>query len=132
MASVTNPLNGLSYLTQQGGLLSSLPVKISSAELQSASPQDVVNLSVAALQNQEVDGIFGISSSSRSSLITLPAAAASSASSSEVLPGVSSADLTNASPQQQAALNDQALQLQQVDGLFGASTSTSGSINLLA
>jgi len=58
MGSITNSLNGLSYLTQPGGLLSSLPAPISTAALQSASPQDVVSLSVAALQKQEVDGIL--------------------------------------------------------------------------
>jgi hypothetical protein len=43
MGSIANSLNGLSYLTQPGGLLSSLPAPISTAVLQSASPQDVVN-----------------------------------------------------------------------------------------
>ena len=39
MGSITNSLNGLSYLTQPGGLLSSLPASISTAVLQSASPK---------------------------------------------------------------------------------------------
>jgi hypothetical protein len=68
VGSVTNSLNGLSYLTQPGGLRSS----ISTAVLQSASPQDVVSLSVATLQAQEVDGILGISQAPQNTLLALP------------------------------------------------------------
>jgi hypothetical protein len=57
MASIPN---GLSYLTQPGGLLSSLPAAVPAAVLLKASAQDLVTLSAAALQAQEVDGLFGI------------------------------------------------------------------------
>jgi hypothetical protein len=46
------------------------------------------------------------------------------------LPGVSAADLANATPQEQAAINDQALLLQQVQGLFGAPASATGTTNV--
>jgi hypothetical protein len=128
MGSIANSLNGLSYLTQPGGLLSSLPAPISTAVLQSASPQDVVNLSVAALQTQEVDGIFGISLASQS---TLPILSAPASLPTDVLPGVSAADMTNATPQEQASINDQALLLQQAQGLFGVPTSLTGTTNLI-
>jgi hypothetical protein len=96
--------------------------------LQSASPQDVVNLSVAALQTQEVDGIFGISQASQS---TLPILSAPASLPTDVLPGVSAADMTNATPQEQASINDQALLLQQAQGLFGVPTSLTGTTNLI-
>jgi hypothetical protein len=130
MGSITSSLNGLSYLTQPGGLLSSLPAPISTAALQSASPQDVVNISVAALQTQEVDGIFGISQPSQTTLPVLPVASEPATQSTAVLPGVAASDLASATPQQQASINDQALLLQQVQGLFGAATSASGTISL--
>ncbi|MGA1998020.1 MAG: hypothetical protein ABSH45_19820 [Bryobacteraceae bacterium] len=128
MGSITNSLNGLSYLTQPGGLLSSLPASISTAVLQSASPQDVVTLSVAALQKQEVDGIFGISQASQN---TLPTVSAAATSATDVLPGISAADMTNATPQEQVSINGQALLLQQVQGLFGEPTSLTGTTNLI-
>ena len=131
MGSITNSLNGLSYLTQPGGLLSSLPAPISTAALQSASPQDVVSLSVAALQKQEVDGIFGISQASENTLPVLPIVSAPATQATDVLPGVSATDMTNATPQEQASINDQALLLQQVQDLFGVPTSVTGTTNLI-
>jgi len=128
MGAITNSMNGLSYLTQPGGPLSTLPASISTAVLQSASPQDVVSLSVAALQKQEVDGIFGISQTSQS---TLPTVSAPITSATAGLPGVSAADMTNATPQEQATINDQALLLQQVQGLYGVPTSLTGTTNLI-
>ena len=138
MGSVTNSLSGLSYLMQQGGPLSSLAAQLSPAQLQSAQPRDVVSLSMAALQTQEVEGMFGISQPSQTALPALPVlpiqSAASSASSSaaDVLPGVASADLTNATSQEQSAINNQALALQQVQGLFAEPASTTGATNALA
>jgi hypothetical protein len=111
MGSIPNSLNALSYLTQPGGLLSSLPASVSTAVLQSASPQDVVSLSVAALQTQEVDGIFGISQASQNSL---PIVFAPVTPATDVLPGVSAADMTNATPQEQSPINDEARLLQQI------------------
>jgi hypothetical protein len=127
MGSIANSLSGLSYLTQPGGLLSSLPVEISTTALQSASPQDLVTLSAAAIQTQEVDGMFGISQASQTPLPILSAAATPATA---VLPGVSAADMTNATAQQQASINDQALLLQQVQGLFGVPTSSTGTTSL--
>lgn len=98
MGSITNSLNGLSYLTRPGGLLSSLPASISAAVLQSASPQDVVSLSVAALQTQEVDGIFGISQASQNTLPVLPIVSAKATPATDVLPDVAAADMAAAKP----------------------------------
>jgi hypothetical protein len=127
MASVTNSLAGLSYLTQPGGLLSNLPAPISAATLQSATPQDLVSLSAAALETQEVDGLFGLAPSA--SAVALPVLSTPSA---EVLPGVATADLSGASPQAQAAINDQALLLQQVQGLFSEPGNLTGMLDLTA
>jgi hypothetical protein len=129
MGSIASSLNGLSYLTQPGGLLSSLPAPISTAVLQSASPQDLVKLSVAVLRTQEVDGMFGISKASENTLPILSAQASSPGT--EVLPGVSAADMTKATPQEQASINDQALLLQQSQGLFGVPTILIGTTNLI-
>jgi hypothetical protein len=119
MGSITNSLPGVSYLTQPGGLLSNLPSSVSTAALQSATPQDIVNLSAAALQEQEVVGIFGISQASQSAATAIPALS------------TPAADLTNATAQEKASVNDQALQLQQVQGLFGIPTSLTSTSNVL-
>jgi hypothetical protein len=114
MASVTGLSSGLAYLTQAGGLLSNLPSGISSSELQSASPEDIVSLSLAAIQAQQADGLFGATTGSN------------------ILPGVSSADLSNATPQENAAIDNQALLLQQAQYLFGQATPPSSTFNLYA
>ena len=88
----------------------------------------MVTLSVAALQKQEVDGIFGISQASQN---TLPTVSAAATSATDVLPGISAADMTNATPQEQVSINGQALLLQQVQGLFGEPTSLTGTTNLI-
>lgn len=84
---------------------------------------------MAAVRAQEVDALFGIAPASQTTLPALPIASASasaSASPTSVLPGVASADLASATPQCLSALNDQALALQQVQGLFGEPASTAG------
>jgi hypothetical protein len=118
MGSVASALSGLSYLTEPGGPLSNLPAPISAADLKSASPQDLVSISMAALQAQDASELFGISPSSQSTLPVLPIAS-------------QSADLANTAPQEQAATNDQALLLQQVQSLFGEPASTTGTIDML-
>jgi hypothetical protein len=133
MGSVTNPLTSLSYLTQPGGVLSKLPVQISTGELQSASSQDLVSLSAAALQAQQVDGLFGISQADQSTLPSLgsgPFQAPDSSQTNGLLPGVVAADLANATAQQLNAIGNQALRLQQVQGLFGVSVPITGSLNV--
>jgi hypothetical protein len=120
MGSVTSLPSGLAYLTQPGGLLSTLSPAISTSELQSASPEDLVSLSLAAIQAQEVDGLFGVSPANPGTA-GLPAAAS----------GVPSADLSNATPQEQADINDQALSLQQAQALFNPPAATSANFNLI-
>src|SRR5580698_24650 len=111
MGSVTSLSSGLAYLTQPGGLLSTLPAAISTSELQSASPEDIVSLSLSALQAQVADGLFGVSPANPNAT-GLPVTAGSTSNTS-VLPGVASTDLSNATPQENAEINDQALSLQQ-------------------
>ncbi len=133
MGSVTNSLSGLSYLMQKGGPLSNLSSSMTAAQLKSAPPQDVVNLSMAAIGMQEAEGLFGTSTPSQTTLPAMPVvpfaapAATSSTSPTEILPGVASADLTNATSQENAAINNQAMFLQQVQGLFAEPASTTGS-----
>jgi hypothetical protein len=134
MGSVTSLPGGLAYLTQPGGLLSSLSSVISTSELQSASPEDLVSLSLAALQAQETDGLFGVSAAN-SGTAGLPAAAADTTSNTNTtnLPsGIASADLTNATPQEKAELSSQAVRLQQVQALFDPPRPTSPGFNLIA
>jgi hypothetical protein len=122
MGAISNAINGLSYLTQPGGVLSNQPAPIVS-ELQSAPQQDVVSLSDATLEAQEVSGIFGLPQPGQNTAVTLPAL---SPSTTKILPGVSNADLSNATPQQQATINTEAVHLQEAQGLFGNSTKLPG------
>jgi hypothetical protein len=119
MSTISNAINGLSYLTQPGGVLSNQPAPIVD-DLQSAPQQDVVSLSDATLEAQEVSGIFGLPLPDQNTAVTLPAL---SQSTTEILPGVSNADLSSATPQQQATINTEAVGLQEVQGLFGNQTS---------
>ncbi|MEO7142308.1 MAG: hypothetical protein ABI165_02270 [Bryobacteraceae bacterium] len=57
----TSPVNpALSLLTQSGSVLASAAANLPAQTLQNASPQDLVSLSDAALQLQQVEGLFGI------------------------------------------------------------------------
>jgi hypothetical protein len=118
MGSVTNSLSGLSYLTQPGGPLSNLPEAVSSSDLQSASPQDLASMSLAALQSQMVEEAFGTPESSPTT--------------ADQFPGIAANDLANATPQQQTTINNQSLELQEVQGLFAEPASTASSVNLFA
>jgi hypothetical protein len=123
MTPVTSSTNGLSYLTQTGGPLSNLPNPISASTLESATPQDLVSLSANALQTQEVDGLFGLSQDSQNTLPGFPTSAQPS--------GVSATDLSNATPQEQATLTDEASILQQVQALFTGPANTGGAVNVI-
>jgi hypothetical protein len=128
MGSIPSSMSGLSYLTTPGGLLSNLPSPVSPSDLSSASPQDLVTISAAALEAQVVDSLFGGSQPGSTATISLPV---TSTGQGTVLPGVSSADLINATAQQQTAINVEALLLQQVESLFGQTASTTGTVSLL-
>lgn len=141
MGSVSSVPSGLSLLTQPGtGILSDLPVQLSASTLQSASPQDLVDLSASALQIQEVDGLFGITPPSQPQItipeFSTPAVSVDSASNSPVsfnLPaGVSSADLADATAGQQASIADATNQQQVLQNLFYPTLATSGTTNILA
>jgi hypothetical protein len=122
MGSVTSLPSGLAYLTQPGGLLSTLSSAISPSELQSASPEDLVSLSLAALQSQETDGLFGIS----------PTNPGTDPGEGSILSGIASAALTGATPQQKAELSNQAVHFQQIQALFDPPLQTSGDFNMIA
>jgi len=137
MSTVTNSLTGLSYLMQQGGPLSSLSAHMSPAQLQSAPSKDVVSLSMSALQTQQVDGLFGITHDTQTTLPALAGASTSASTSATewpatLLPGVAAADLKNATPQEKSSLNNQALALQQAQALFAEPASTAGTTDLFA
>jgi hypothetical protein len=118
---------------QPGGPLAGLAAQMTPSQLQSAQPRDVVSLSLAALQTQVVDGLFGTSQPAGTALPALPIASASASSSAtDPLPGVASADLTDATAQEQSAINNQALALQQVQGLFAEPASVTGATDALA
>jgi hypothetical protein len=126
MGSITNSLSGLSALMQSGGLLPELPAPNSAADLQSASPKDIVSMSLATIQTQEVDVLFGASQGNQNTTPLLPAALSQA---TNVLQSVSAADLANATPQELAAINNQGLLLQQVQGLFGEPAPVTGTTN---
>jgi hypothetical protein len=127
MGSVTNISAGLAYLTGTGGLLAKLPANLPASALQSAPAQDVAKLSDAALEAQQAGLLFGDSSATQRALV-LPAL---SATSSSTIPGVASSDISNASSQQQAEINDQALLLQQTQDLFGVQSTATGLTNFV-
>jgi hypothetical protein len=138
MGSVTNSLNGLAYLMEAGNPLSGLAGRMSPAQLQSAQPQDVVSLSMAAIGTQEMEGLFGTSQSSQTTLPALPVqpatydATPASSPATDLLPGIAAADMTNATPQERFAIDNQAVLLQQVQGLFAEPASTTGTTDAFA
>jgi hypothetical protein len=134
MGSVTSLPGGLAYLTQPGGLLSTLSSAISTSELQSASPEDLVSLSLAALQAQETDGLFGVSPANQGTA-GLPWSAndpAGDSNEGSILSGIASADLTNATPQEKAEISNQTVRFQQAEALFNPPPATSPGFNLIA
>ena len=113
MGSISNLPGGLAYLTQPGGLLSNLSSVISTSELQSASPEDLVSLSLAALQAQQTDGLFGVTPANPGTAEGLAAIASDT-------------------PQQKTEISNQAVLDQQVQALFDPPTATSPGFNLIA
>jgi hypothetical protein len=114
MGTISVSPASLAILTTQGAPLSSLPAQVSSAVLQNATPEDVVSLSEAAIQGQNVAALFGASPDDSTGLYT-PAPQQSS--------GFQSL-LANASPEQQAAYDNSLNQLQTAQALLGDSGST--------
>jgi len=131
MGSVSSSLNpGVADLLQTLSNLNSPVMSSPSAvtALEKAPPGDIVQLSAAALQLQTVDAMFGISTGSNtnmsSSLLT-------SLENSATAPGTAAASgqapstvLSTASPADQLANYQAALQAEQTQGLFGATPSS--------
>jgi hypothetical protein len=147
MGSVSTPNPGVASLLQTLSNLNS-PILASSkvtSALAKAPVSDVVEISMAASQLENVDALFGISNGSStgaSSLANLanlaavsagPAsttAAADNSSSSAPTSVLSNQQLASASPADQMANYQAALQASTVQGLFGTGTTngSSGSI----
>jgi len=134
MGSVSSVPDSLSFLTQPGtGLLANLPVQVSATTLQSAPQTDLIALSSAALELQQVNELFGIAPVAEDTA-ALPVAASTTAPAVNLnLPsGVPAADLTNATPSEKAQIADAATQQQQVQALFSPPAAAAGTINLSA
>lgn len=128
MGSISNVPNGITYLTQFVDSVAKSPASQSIGKiLQSATPSDAAKLSNAALQLQQVTGIFGLAAP-QSTAIALPAGVTGP----QLPSGVSASDVANATPEQQAAIVKQAQALQQVQNLFYPPTGTPGNLNVLA
>jgi hypothetical protein len=88
---------------------------------------------MAAIGTQDAARLFGTSKSSQTTLPAMPVlpysspAASNSVSPTDILPGVAAADLAGATSQEKAAINNQAMLLQQVQGLFAEPSSITGS-----
>jgi hypothetical protein len=124
MGSIGNVPNGISYLAATLGAASGSSTGNTNSQdlenlLQSATPSDAVVLSSAALQLQQIDGIFGLPSPG-------------SQDSSFAAPGISPADLAKATPDQLAAIAAQAQSLTQQTSLFTPAPSYQGKVNVLA
>jgi hypothetical protein len=129
-ASTINP--GIASLLQT---LSNVSPALSSPAVQSAlenaSPQDVVHLSEAATQLESVDAMFGVPANGSSSvpLNLEDLLAGSTGAASNAL--LSSTAVTSASPSDQLANYQTALQAQVTQGLFGAGGTSTPSNSLL-
>jgi hypothetical protein len=134
MGSTCSVPNGISFVAAALGAAngsSKVGVKAQDLEktLQSASPADAVSLSSAALQLQQVDGIFGLSSpASQNSTFPVPGLAGNTT----LPPGVSSTDLADATPDQLATIAAQAQALAQHANLFTPAPNYLGNVNVLA
>lgn len=128
MGSISNVPSGITYLTQFVDSVANSPSSQSMGKiLQTASPSDAAEISNAALKLQQAAGIFGLATA-KSTAIQLPGGATSAALPS----GVSAAALTNATPEQQATIAEQAQALQQVQNMFYPPLNTPNKLNVLA
>ncbi len=128
MGSISPVPNGIAYLAQFVDSVTNSPSSQSMGKiLQSAGPSDAAAISDAALKLQEASGIFGLPAAQTAS-VPLPGGAAGA-----TLPaGVSAADITNATPNQQATIAEQAQALQQVRNMFYPPLTTPNNLNVLA
>jgi hypothetical protein len=115
--------------------------------LQSASPSDAVALSDAAIQLQQVDGIFGLPApESPPSPVTSPSPPSQSwaavpqdnslgapapIDSATLAQGILSSDLSNATPDQLSAIAAQVQALQQHASLFAPAPNYQANLNVL-
>jgi hypothetical protein len=128
MGSISTVPNGITYLTPLVDSVSNSPSSQSMGKiLQSASPSDAAEMSKSALQLQEATGIFGLQAPP-STAVPLPGGATGAALPS----GVAAADVTNATPDQQATIAEQAQALQQVQNMFYPPLNTPTNLNMLA
>lgn len=137
MGSIGNVPNGISVVAAALGAASGCSTSGANSQaktqdlekiLQSATPSDAVQLSSAAIQLQQVDGIFGLPSpGSQDNSFQTPGLAGNS-----TLPaGVSSSDLANATPDQLATIASQTQALEQHASLFTPAPNYRGNLNVL-
>lgn len=93
--------------------------------LESAPASDIVQLSALATQLQGVDTLFGLSTPPSTSSTSSVLQALESASTGSTTGASSSSVLANASPTDQAANADAAVQAELTQGLFGLGTNNS-------
>lgn len=119
MGSVPAVNAGLSDLLQTLSNVNSpvLSSKAAVSALESAPPSDIVQLSEAAIQLEGVDAIFGVANTPGSDMF----GALTSLENPSAIPSV----LSNASPSDQLANYEAALQAELAQGLFAPGTSTS-------
>jgi hypothetical protein len=134
MGSSCSVPNGISFVAAALGTASSSSKPgVNSQDLEkillSAPPSDAVQLSSAALQLQQVDGIFGLASAApQDSPFPIPGFSINTT----LPPGVSSNDPADATPDQLAAIASEAQALQQHASLFSPAPNYQGNLNVLA
>ena len=130
MGSVSNVPSGIGYLARFVNNVAGSPSSQNLGKiLQSASPADAVAIGTGALALQEANGIFGLPSpSTPTPTVPLPGGV----NGATLPPGVSNSAVTNATPEQQATIAEQAQALQQVQNLFYPPLSTPTNTNVLA
>ncbi|HUI79108.1 MAG TPA: hypothetical protein VLY24_14385 [Bryobacteraceae bacterium] len=134
MGSIANVPSGIACVSQLVDSITSSPSSQSLGKiLQSASPSDAVEISQNALKLQEATGIFGLPAAAGAAAPTLPTVPLPGGATGATLPtGVSASDVSNATPEQQATIAEQAQALQQVQNMFYPPLSAPTNTNVLA
>lgn len=127
MGSITSTSSSLALLAQTLTKDNKTSAQNLSKVLATASPSDAVELSSATVALQQASGLFGQSQSNNTPL-PIPGATPDL----NLPSGVSAGDINNATASQKQAIADQAVALQQVQGLFQEASPTTGSLNVMA
>jgi len=129
MGSISNVPAGIAYLTQFVDSVASSPSSQSVGQiLQTASPSDAAELSQDALKLQEATGIFGLPTAQPTAPTTVPLPGGAAKLPADVSPP----DVAKATPNEQAAIAQQAQALDQVQNMFYPPLSSPNKLNVLA